>query len=726
MAAHNRIRPHLISWLGKCSFIFFVITLFAPSYNAQTNEDCLSCHSDETLTMDRKGKQVKLFVDDKILGGSVHKKLQCVSCHVGFDPSNVPHKENIQPINCQNCHKNAPVKHLFHPQMLKGGNSTDATNCKGCHGTHDAKQIKVASKGTPVCATCHKNQFDQFSQSTHSAAAQRGVKEAPSCLTCHNQQITTKGFANDTVKAKLAQEKLCLTCHLDNPTVRDKFSYKKGFIQSYDQSVHGKALRDGKGYAAGCVDCHGVHKIMGTDEKEASIARKNIPSTCGKCHVEIARQYAESVHGMSVAKGGTDAPVCTDCHGEHNILKHNDPNADVSFKNVAEKICSKCHSSVTLTEKYGMAANKFQTFQDSYHGLALKGGSTSVANCGSCHGVHNIKSPSDSTSSVNKKNLVKTCGKCHPGANANFTVGSVHVSVTKKDEPILYFIVTLYLILIGLTIGAMFLHNFIDFLKKAKLKKMRQRGLLPHEHHGRSLYLRMTLGERIQHVSLMLSFFALVFTGFMLRFPDAWWVRHIRDFSPNAFEYRSIVHRIAAVIMVSASLFHLFYVTFTARGRQLIFDLLPRLKDAKDAIGIMKYNLGFSPEKPKLDRFSYVEKAEYWALIWGTIVMTATGCMMWFDNTFIGLYTKVGWDIARTIHYYEAWLAFLSILIWHLYFVIFNPDIYPMNLAWIKGTISEEEMADEHPLELERIKQQQAEAEHRKPASETKPGSENN
>ena len=713
MATNFHIRPRLRNWLGKCSYIFFVISLLsAPSYYAQTNEDCLSCHSDETLTMDRKGKPVKLFVDDKILGISVHKKLQCVSCHVGFDPGNVPHKENIQPINCQSCHKNAPVKHLFHPQMLKAAANSESKdlNCKGCHGTHDAKQIKVAgAKGTPVCANCHSAESNDFSQSTHHAAGLRGVKEAPSCLTCHVQQITTKGFANDTVKAKLAQEKLCLTCHLDDPAVRSKFSYKKGFIQSYDQSVHGRAIRDGKAKAAGCVDCHGVHKIQGADEKDASIAKKNIPATCGKCHVEIAKQYAGSVHGMSVAKGGTDAPVCTDCHGEHNILKHNDPNAAVSFKNVSEQICSKCHSSMKLSEKYGMAANKFQTFKDSYHGLALEGGSASVANCSSCHGIHDIKASSDPESRVNKKNLAKTCGKCHPGANANFAVGSVHVTVTQKDEPVLWWIVRIYLILIGLTIGGMFFHNFIDFIKKAKLKKLRQRGLLPQHHHGRSLYLRMTVGERIQHVSLMLSFFGLVFSGFMLSYPDAWWVKHIRNFVPGAFELRSIFHRICAVVMVTASLSHLFYIIFTQRGRQLVFDLLPRLKDAQDAWGVAKFNLGFSKEKPLLDRFSYVEKAEYWALIWGTIVMTATGLMMWFDNTFIGLYTKIGWDIARTVHYYEAWLAFLSIVVWHLYFVIFNPDIYPMNLAWIKGTISEEEMADEHPLELERIKQKEAE-----------------
>ena len=86
--------------------------------------------------------------------------------------------------------------------------------------------------------------------------------------------------------------------------------------------------------------------------------------------------------------------------------------------------------------------------------------------------------------------------------------------------------------------------------------------------------------------------------------------------------------------------------------------------------------------------------------------MTITGIIMWFDNTFIGMFTKLGYDIANTIHYYEAWLAFLAIVVWHFYFVIFNPDVYPMSLAWIKGTITEEEMAEEHPAELDKIKKE--------------------
>ena len=161
--------------------------------------------------------------------------------------------------------------------------------------------------------------------------------------------------------------------------------------------------------------------------------------------------------------------------------------------------------------------------------------------------------------------------------------------------------------------------------------------------------------------------------------------------------------------MIMVSLYHIYYIAFTQRGRELVKDLFPTLKDFTDAIGVAKFNLGFSKVKPKLDRFSYVEKAEYWALVWGTIVMSVTGLLMWIYIDYIGVFSKLDWDIARTIHYYEAWLAFLAIVIWHFYFVIFNPDIYPMSLAWFKGTVTEEEMAEEHPLELERIKKKQAE-----------------
>jgi cytochrome b subunit of formate dehydrogenase len=269
----------------------------------------------------------------------------------------------------------------------------------------------------------------------------------------------------------------------------------------------------------------------------------------------------------------------------------------------------------------------------------------------------------------------------------------------------------------------MLLHNLLDFFQKSKTKLQIRRGELPHKIHGHGLYVRMTLGERLQHGSLVISFLVLVITGFMLRFPEAWWVRGIQQLSDQVFDARSIIHRVAGVAMLAASFVHVWYVLFTERGKELIRDLLPRLQDGRDAVAVFKYNVGLSAVKPKFGRFSYIEKSEYWALVWGTFVMAATGFIMWFDNTFIGILSKLGYDISRTIHYYEAWLATLAIIVWHFYFVMFNPDIYPINLAFWKGTISEEEMEDEHPLELEEIRKRQMDKETSDDAQKIAPGS---
>ena len=215
----------------------------------------------------------------------------------------------------------------------------------------------------------------------------------------------------------------------------------------------------------------------------------------------------------------------------------------------------------------------------------------------------------------------------------------------------------------------------------------------------------MTAQERMQHATLVLSFLVLVVTGFMLHYPEAWWVAAIRDLSRRAFELRGLVHRIAGVVMLAAGAWHIAYLAFSPAGRSLFRDLLPRARDLTDPWKVLRYNLGLAPEKPLFGRFSYIEKAEYWALVWGTLLMGVTGAVLWFDNTSMGLLTKLGLDIAHVIHFYEAILATLAIIVWHLYFVIFNPDIYPMNLAWLTGRMSEREMQEEHPLELERMKE---------------------
>jgi formate dehydrogenase gamma subunit len=267
-----------------------------------------------------------------------------------------------------------------------------------------------------------------------------------------------------------------------------------------------------------------------------------------------------------------------------------------------------------------------------------------------------------------------------------------------------------YLLLIILTIGFMLLHQGLDFAGKIRHHLKVQMGEAdPHAHVLKRWFVRMTLGERIQHALLAISFFTLVYTGFALKFPEAWvfsWLARL----DGGYAWRGIIHRSAAVIMIVGSLGHVVYL-FTKRGRQLLFDLLPKFKDAVDLFQNMLYLTGLRKTAPQFDRFGYIEKMEYWALIWGTVVMTVTGLLLWFENQSMQYLTRWVLDLATVVHYYEAWLAFLAIVVWHLYQNILNPDVYPMNWTWLTGKIPEGQLRHEHYVEWAKMVEAESRAE---------------
>jgi cytochrome b subunit of formate dehydrogenase len=157
------------------------------------------------------------------------------------------------------------------------------------------------------------------------------------------------------------------------------------------------------------------------------------------------------------------------------------------------------------------------------------------------------------------------------------------------------------------------------------------------------------------------------------------------------------------VVTLFLGVYHVLYMIATKRGRSHMVALIPTFKDLLDAFKLMGYDLGMSKERPKFGRYSYIEKIEYFGALWGTFVMTVTGFILWYPKYFSLLLPSWGVNVARVIHFYEAVLASMTILVWHLYSVMFDPDVYPMNWAKITGKISEEEMRHHHPLELEEI-----------------------
>jgi cytochrome b subunit of formate dehydrogenase len=172
---------------------------------------------------------------------------------------------------------------------------------------------------------------------------------------------------------------------------------------------------------------------------------------------------------------------------------------------------------------------------------------------------------------------------------------------------------------------------------------------------------------------------------------------------------RALIHRISAVVMIVISLIQGFYLVFTKSGRKELMELIPTYEDLVHVFQNMAYHLGFGKTRPKFPRFDYAEKAEYLALIWGVIVMAVTGFILWYPEIFIGIFPFWLFETAEVVHYYEAWLATLAILVWHWFFVILHPEKYPVSLTWMDGKITEEELKHHHPLEYEKLKAEQNE-----------------
>ncbi len=696
----------------------------AKSAPAVANSECMDCHEAEFKPR-KKGMQPEwIGVRAEIFAHSAHGKLNCVDCHSSI--TETPHDSKVPAVQCATCHDKALPKHPFHPRIAASPMPAGKdTSCRECHGTHDTVPVSLKDFGfadgrqTESCGRCHEAERKDFAASAHGARPVDGKRLTPDCLSCHAQAITRGGEAAPSVDLKLAQARLCESCHVKKAEVADKSIRGAKFVASFDHSVHGAALAAGQAASATCIDCHGAHAMNKAAVAGARISHLNVPETCAACHEKQAREYGTSVHASALAKGNLDSPVCTTCHGEHDIRKHTDPSSPVHNTNLAQQVCAECHASVRLTSKYGLRSDSFKTFTDSYHGLAVRGGAVEVVNCASCHGVHAIKSQNDPTSSVHKANLAKTCGECHKGANTRFSIGAVHASAARRDtSSLLYWIATVYVGMIIVVVGGMALHNLLDFWKKTRRKLAIQKGEEMEVQVAHRLYLRMSVHERLQHSVLVISFVVLVVTGFMLRYPEAWWVAGIRQLSSRAFDLRGLAHRVAGVVMLAGGAWHVGYLLFTRPGRRLFLDLLPKWRDVTDPWKVLRYNVGLAPDKPAFGRFSYIEKAEYWALVWGTLLMGATGAILWFENASMGWFTKLGFDAARTVHFYEAVLATLAIIVWHLYFVIFNPDVYPMNLSWLTGRMSEKEMMEEHPLQLEEMKAAERAAENRPDASD--------
>lgn len=608
-------------------------------------ESCADCHSDPI-------KPTESGPPHALLQDSVHAALDCTDCHQSISleetdaTSDKPHGAAPEPVNCGECHEDETAVYVKHGR-LEIGKDPDLPACWSCHGRHDI----VATSDT-------------------------------------RSRVHPINLPNT-----------CQSCHVDVNMVKRHEFLREAPIRLYESSIHGKASIKGRYMAATCNDCHSAadpdghrtaHRVLGAGDPESPISFFNIPNTCGECHEPIMNDYWDGIHGKLVRRGAVDAPVCTTCHGEHGIIEADDPRSPVSAARLAEATCSPCHESEVLNEKYGIPPGRLRSWVDSYHGLksrAGKRGEVHVANCASCHGSHRILPHTDPTSSIYPDNLQDTCGKCHEKISVELATASIHESATGIKTGWPRFFTVFYLWMIGITIGLMVLHNLADWFRH--VRNMRRE----------TFVVRLTTSETLQHWALMVSFVVLVISGFSLRFSEAWWAKLIFGWGEGEwFVVRGTIHRVAAVIFVIYCLWHFMYL-FGRRGRRWMREMILSKRDLVNIKENTLFFLGQRQTKPRFGRFTYMEKCEYWALIWGAVIMTATGVLLWFDDYFVEKWRlpKGFLDVILVIHYYEAWLATLAILVWHIYGTIFSPGVYPVNPAWLTGKMPKAMYDHEHP-----------------------------
>jgi predicted CXXCH cytochrome family protein len=394
--------------LSTLLFLAFFNALGNGRLGAQENEICFECHNDPELTGSAGDT---LYVDSEKWTASIHNRieLECVSCHMdlaGFE--DWPHPERLEKVDC---------------------------------------------------SVCHDTAFELWEQGIHGLSAQaKGDLDAASCADCHGSHyiIAVKETSSRVYPSNLPHT--CLNCHGD-PGLADKHEGmgRAGVAQMYLESVHGKALeKSGLVITATCSSCHGSHKISSLEEFYAQI-----PKICGNCHAGIYEDYIQGVHGEAFVQGNKDVPICTDCHGEHNIRGSGDPESKINPRAVAET-CSHCHEDMTLSRKYGLPIGRLESYRNTYHGTALNLGDISVAHCGSCHGYHNVRASSDPKSSIHPANLTQTCGKCHPNAGENFAAGKIHIQDSPEENIGAWLIKRAYLIFISGLIGGFIAYICVD------------------------------------------------------------------------------------------------------------------------------------------------------------------------------------------------------------------------------------------------------------------------
>ncbi|MCL5991480.1 MAG: hypothetical protein M1419_05200 [Bacteroidetes bacterium] len=473
--------------------IIFVLTIYlslplTSHEQNPSNDDCLMCHNDKALKVNRGGKMISAYIDEKAYSKTIHSKVACIGCHSDLANKDLPH-DKPKKAQCGSCHKEEQglYNECLHGKSFNRGDQL-APTCQTCHGKHDIVSIK--DRKSPVypinvpklCGKCHREGspvqlqrnipeshiLENYSESIHGEGLiKKGLVVSATCASCHSPHrilphtdprstINRKNIAGTCTKCHAAIEFVhkkvingrlwekeakvlpaCIDCH--QPHKIRKVFYPQNLADDGCKKCHDKlSLKSQNGQTMfvnshdlgeskhNKIACAQCHVEVNPNHQRScdAITRK---VDCSSCHTQVGDDYMKSYHGQLRNRNNADAPACVDCHGTHRVLGKNDEHSPIFPLNIP-KLCSRCHQEGKSATRFykGTEHKVIDNYAESIHGHGLiQSGLVVTATCTDCHTAHKGLPYKNPESSIHPDNIARTCGNCHYGIQEEFNK-SIH------------------------------------------------------------------------------------------------------------------------------------------------------------------------------------------------------------------------------------------------------------------------------------------------------------
>ncbi len=459
----------------------------------------------------------------------------------------------------------------------------------------------------------------------------------------------------------------CMRCHTPNriPTIDPAV---------LAHSVHAKL---------GCVECHSDINAVPHPQQMQAV-------DCGGCHRRVVHDIRVGAHAPAQAGEKSQVPACTTCHGTHDVAKTD----SAAFRDVIAQRCATCHQ------------ERYKGYMDRFHGQAAALGMIAAPRCSDCHNPHRPLPPSDPQSRVAPANLVATCGTCHKNANANFVRFDPHPQPwNKAHSPLVYYCHLFMVLLLAGVFGFFGLHTLL-WLQRSLVAQWRHE--LPRPPIGDDRYvLRFNAYQRWMHVVVIVTFMLLALTGLPLKYAASPWA-HVLSRLLGGEPAMRVIHLISGIVTFGYFFAHIFGVAYRfgrTRDFHLFYGVNSMVPTGRDIVDIFRnfaWFLYLGP-RPQMDRWSYWEKFDYWAVFWGVAMIGVSGLMLAVPELAARVLPGQLLNIAAVVHGEEALLAVGFIFIFHFFHNHLRPENFPMDVTIFTGRLPLERFKEERPLQYQRL-----------------------